>query len=150
MPDLRPIEAPRREESDPAAFLADRLAEDERVLREVLASLNSLPDFDSVGSITEGIYSTLSSGREVYIPTPTELAAFACRWDPARARQEIEALWQLLEEHRETEGRVCHRCVTIGEGRPQPIRWPCPTIKLATWRYGDDPDWAEEWGRLDD
>lgn len=142
-------EEPDRRASDPATFLAARLDEDEEILREALASLDGLSDTDTIDPVSEGVSTNLSSGREVFIPTPRELIEYSCRWDPARARQEIKALRRLLEEHRETEGRGCHRCVRIGAGQPQPVRWPCPTIRLATWRYREDPDWIEEWGRLD-
>ena len=127
--------------ADLAAWLLDRIAEDEAVALQA----NSL---DSQWVHAE------------WVEINDEQRAHADRWHPARVLAECEARRRIVDRHIRKAGRhlpvppVCAECggadwKPSGADRVDPypwvMPWPCPTLRLLALPYADHELFREEW-----
>lgn len=136
---------------DPVPFLRARIDEDNAATTSAVAFLRTLPPKEDRIYREPGlVYITVDDDGnpqpDRFVPmVDEELESFTIRYDPNRARYDAQAREAIAEEHRETEGHVCHTCVTIVDDKPAPVTYPCITLRLVTWAYGDHPDYDGDW-----
>ena len=136
-----------------AAFLEERLAEDEELART--ADAEPIPD-DGFERGTHIVYGLQSTGIGL------DYQGFALVWDPARVLREVAAKRRVLERHRPAShpnyrfggtGPTIYMCEGCGydtnwcgehEPRTEDIN-DCPELRDIAAIYADHEDYAPKW-----
>lgn len=131
-------------------FILDRLDEDHEVIDDVIAFLRTQPLLRESTDVGLNVTDNRRVGgrrapRRFLLVERAELRAYLARYDPDRTRWDANARHNIAYEHRETEGRVCGVCIDIVDGHPQPVGYPCLTLRMLAWPYGNHYEHDDAW-----